>query len=49
MSETKDGLWVSADPCFKVPLDSAPAELGAIVAKSLEQRAHRRGGRVTTI
>jgi hypothetical protein len=40
-SETKDGLWVSAEPCFKLPADVAPAELGAHVTESLDKS--RRG------
>ncbi|WP_433271192.1 hypothetical protein ACQPZF_11755 [Actinosynnema sp. CS-041913] len=35
MSKTVDGLWISSDPCFKLPFDAVPAELGVVVAKSL--------------
>jgi hypothetical protein len=36
-AETKDGLWVSAEPCFKLPVDATPAELGALVTESLDK------------
>ncbi|RKT55354.1 hypothetical protein [Saccharothrix australiensis] len=35
MSKTVDGLWITDEPCSRLPADVAPAELGAVVAKSL--------------